>query len=122
MDEEIKKLWEAINGLQEEIGSTNKLLGSGLADVRMLKDYLELKENDKRNDNDILSVKLKREVMTRPHGMLTRDVTNYLGLKHTTQAVRVMERAAKEFSEDIMLHIERGKHKTKRRIVRRKAY
>ncbi len=121
MDEAHKEIWKAIEEINKFNAEEAYRNAKDRQDIKMLKDYLELKENNIRNDYDILVVKLRNEVMKRPRGMTTRDVKNHFRLKHGKQAIRLMERTAKEFTLDIMLHLERGKRKSWRIKARRAA-
>ena len=104
-------MWKAINALQEQIGERNHQRGLDRKRIALLEWYLKLKEKNKRNDNDILCMELRKELMDRPRGMITRDVKNKFDLNHTQQALRLMERVAEEFSLDITLQKGRGKYK-----------
>lgn len=111
MDEAHREIWKAIEEIKEFNGEEAYRNAKDRGTIAELVIYITEKDSNKRKDYTYLSVKLWKEVMRRPRGMTTRDIKNFLGLEHTQQALRLMERVAKDYLIDITLQKGKGKNK-----------
>ena len=120
MDEEIKKLWEAINGLQYQIDEVVRLRRYDAQAIAKLKDLNIAKEDNKRRDWDILKMELKDQVLKERYGMNYKDVRFFARFKSDKEAYRLLRTTVEKYPLEVMIHNGKGSAKGIEMIVARR--
>lgn len=113
-EKEIDKLKMDVAELEKERGKHDARIAWNADKLRAFDDYIDLKTKGRR-DYDNLSIELKDEIVRRRRkGMDYRDVVILFRFKTNEEAYRVMERAIKNFPEDVKMREIKNSNKRKK--------
>ena len=104
----IKELKKRIDKLEKEQARDRENFGNerGMDRQRIadLEEYLDVKNNGGRRDFDLLTIKLKKEVLNRRTGMDYKDILNFFHFKSHEEAFRLMNKTVGNFPLELKLH------------------
>ena len=100
----IKELKKEMKELKEMQGIFAYGQAEDRARIKDLETYLEIKNNGGRRDFDLLTIKLKTEVLSRRTGMDYKDILNFFHFKSHEEAFRLMNKTVGNFPLELKLH------------------
>ena len=115
----IKELKKEMKELKEIQGIFAYGQAEDRARIKDLETYLEIKNNGGRRDFDLLTIKLKTEVLSRRTGMDYKDILNFFHFKSHEEAFRLMNKTVGNFPLELKLHKNKTGRGGRKRIVRK---
>lgn len=115
----IKELKKEMKELKEMQGIFAYGQAEDRARIKDLETYLEIKNNGGRRDFDLLTIKLKTEVLSRRTGMDYKDILNFFHFKSHEEAFRLMNKTVGNFPLELKLHKNKTGRGGRKRIVRK---
>ena len=100
----IKELKKEMKELKEMQGIFAYGQAEDRARITELEMYLDIKNNGGRRDFDLLTIKLKKEVLSRRTGMDYKDILNFFHFKSHEEAFRLMNKTVGNFPLELKLH------------------
>ena len=115
----IKTLKKEMKELKEMQGIFAYEQAQDRARIKELEIYLEVKNNGGRRDFDLLTIKLKTEVLSRRTGMDYKDILNFFHFKSHEEAFRLMNKTVGNFPLEVKLHKNKTGRGGRKMIVRK---
>ena len=115
----IKELKKEMKELKEMQGIFAYGQAEDRARIKDLETYLEIKNNGGRRDFDLLTIKLKTEVLSRRTGMDYKDILNFFHFKSHEEAFRLMNKTVGNFPLELKLHKNKTGRGGRKMIVRK---
>ena len=117
-NKEIEGLKKEVKILKTDLEEANYQIGKNNIEIKVFKDYTELKEKGRR-DYEHIAIQLKNEVLRRRRCMDYKEVQNFFRFKSPSEAYKLMDKTTNMFPDEIKMKVIKNSNKGKKIICPR---